>query len=93
MASNRLLSRLGIFASLLTLGLIPLTSNAQTAALAAPRVQGPVNESQLSTLQKNVLPLAQPRFDQGAVPDGTPTGHMLMVLRRSDAQQRHWTSW
>ena len=88
MASNRLLSRLCVFASLLTLGLIPSTSYAQTAALAAPRVQGPVNESQLSTLQKDVLPLAQPRFDEGAVPDGTPTGHMLMVLRRSDAQQK-----
>ena len=88
MASNRLLSRLCVFASLLALGLIPSASDAQTAALAIPRVQGPVNESQLSTLQKNVLPLAQPRFDEGAVADGTPTGHMLMVLRRSDAQQK-----
>src|ERR1700749_1612525 len=32
--------------------------------------------------------MAQARFDRGAVPDSTPTGHMLMVLRRSDAQQK-----
>ena len=25
---------------------------------------------------------------EGAVPDSTPTGHMLMMLRRSDAQQK-----
>jgi len=51
-------------------------------------VRGPVNESQFATLKKNVLPLAQPRFDQGAVPDSTPTGHMLVMLKRSDAQQK-----
>jgi hypothetical protein len=88
MSSNRRLSRLCIFASLVTLGFIPSASYAQTSALAAPRVQGPVNESQLATLQKNVLPLAQPRFDEGRVPDTTPTGHMLMMLRRSDTQQK-----
>ena len=88
MSSNRRLSRLCIFASLVTLGFIPSASYAQTSALAAARVQGPVNESQLATLQKNVLPLAQPRFDEGRVPDSTPTGHMLMMLRRSDTQQK-----
>ena len=67
MSSNRRLSRLCIFASLVTLGFIPSASYAQTSALAAPRVQGPVNESQLATLQKNVLPLAQPRSDPQAL--------------------------
>jgi hypothetical protein len=47
-----------------------------------------VNEAQLSTLKNNVLPMAQPRFDRGRVPEGTPSGHMLMILKRSDEQQR-----
>lgn len=87
MSSTRL-SRLGIFASLLALGFTATASHGQTTALSVPRVLGPVNESQFATLKKNTLPLAQPRFDQGAVPDTTPTGHMLVMLRRSDAQQK-----
>jgi trimeric autotransporter adhesin len=88
MSSNRLSSRLRVFASLLALGFTATASYGQTASLAVPRVQGPVNEAQLATLKGNTLPLAQVRFDQGAVPDTTPTGHMLMVLKRSAAQQK-----
>ena len=82
------LSRLSIFASVLALGLTATASYGQTAAYATPRVLGPVSESQLTTVKGNVLPLAQARFDGGRVPDSTPTGHMMMVLRRSDAQQK-----
>ncbi|HEV3149404.1 MAG TPA: protease pro-enzyme activation domain-containing protein [Acidobacteriaceae bacterium] len=85
MSSNRLLSRLCVLASVLTLG---FTANGQTAALSAPRVVGPVNESRLAPLTNNTIALAQGRFDRGRVADGTPTGHMLMALRRSDAQQK-----
>ncbi|HEY3988600.1 MAG TPA: Ig-like domain repeat protein [Acidobacteriaceae bacterium] len=87
--SNRFsLSRLCVFASLVALGLTATASYGQTAAYAVPRVQGPVDESRLATIQGNTLPVAQARFDQGVVPDSTPTGHMLMVLKRSDAQQK-----
>ncbi|MFL6429238.1 MAG: protease pro-enzyme activation domain-containing protein, partial [Acidobacteriaceae bacterium] len=82
------LSRLSIFASFLALGFTATASYGQTTALATPRALGPVSESQLTPVRGNVLPLAQARFDGGRVPDGTPTGHMLMVLRRSDAQQK-----
>ena len=89
MSSNRsFLFPLSVFASVLTLGLTATASYGQTAALAIPRVQGPVNESQLTTVKGNTLPVARTSVDQGLVPDGTPTGHMLMVLKRSDAQQK-----
>lgn len=91
MSSNyRVVSRLSFLASLLALGLTATTtaSYGQTAAYATPRVLGPVSESQLIPLRNNVLPVARARVDRGAVPDGTPTGHLLMMLRRSDAQQK-----
>ena len=88
MSSNRFfLFPLGVFASVLALGLTATASYGQTAALVLPRVQGPVNESQLTTVKGNTLPVARASVDQGLVPDGTPTGHMLMVLKRSDAQE------
>jgi trimeric autotransporter adhesin len=88
MSSNRFFSRLCVFTSLLAFGFTATASYGQTSALSVPRVLGPVSESQFATLKKNVLPLAQARFDQGAVPDSTPTGHMLVMLKRSDAQQK-----
>src|SRR5690348_4766936 len=79
MSSNRrAVSRLSVFASLLALVLTATASKGQTASYATPRVQGVVNEAQLSTLKNNVLPMAQPRFDRGSLPAGTPSGHMLM---------------
>jgi hypothetical protein len=72
MFSNRLAVSLPLCASLLTLGLTVPASHAQMASLAAPRVLGPVNESQVATIQGRTLPLAQARFDRGRLPDSTP---------------------
>ena len=88
MFSNRLAVSLSLGASLLAVGLAAPALHAQMASSVSPRVLGPVNESQLTTIQEKALPLAQARFDRGRVPDSTPTGHMLMLLRRSDAQQQ-----
>ena len=89
MSSNRLISRLCVFASVLALGFTPTASYGQTsAALSVPRVLGPVNESQTAPLNNSTLPIARKSLDRGRVPDGTPTGHMLMVLKRSEAQQK-----
>ena len=46
-----------------------------------------VNESALVTLRGNTHPLAQPQFDQGAAPPDLPMARMLLVLKRSDAQE------
>jgi len=46
-----------------------------------------VNENALVTLRGNTHPLAQPQFDQGAAPPDLPMARMLLVLKRSDAQE------
>lgn len=88
MSSNRLgISRLGMVALPLALGLTALASYGQTAQLSVPRVHSAVDSSPMVALQGNTHPLAQPRFDRGVVPDSTPTGRMILMLKRSDAQQ------
>jgi hypothetical protein len=57
------------------------------ALAAAPRVRGPVDESDRVVLAGNVHPLAQARFDRGPVGDGFPAERLLLLLRRSDAQE------
>ncbi len=89
MSSIRLqLSRLSVVTSLLALSFTAPASLAQVPALATPRVLDAVNASQTVPLTGNTLPLAQTRFDHGLVPDSTPTGHMMVVLKRSDAQEQ-----
>ncbi len=89
MSSNRHgISPLGIVALQVALGLTALASHGQTTtALATPRINSAVDTSQMVTLKGNTHPLAQPRFDRGLVPDATPTGRMMLVLKRSDEQQ------
>jgi len=43
--------------------------------------------SQVATLKGHVHPLAQARFDQGAVADSTPAEHVILMLRRSPQQE------
>ncbi|HEY6447595.1 MAG TPA: protease pro-enzyme activation domain-containing protein [Acidobacteriaceae bacterium] len=61
------------------------------AAQVPARVVAPIDETNLVTLKGNVHPLAQARFDRGAAPLATPTGHVLLLLQRSAAQQRALT--
>ncbi len=64
---------------------------AQTASplLATPtvRVTAPVSNDTLVTLKGNVHPMAQARYDQGAASTSLATGKMVLLLRRSPAQQ------
>jgi hypothetical protein len=46
-----------------------------------------VDESAVVTLRGNTHPLAQPQFDRGAAPPDLPMERMLLVLKRSDAQE------
>jgi hypothetical protein len=41
----------------------------------------------LTTLRGNTHPLARPEYDQGAAPDSLPTERILLVLKRSPAQE------
>ena len=51
------------------------------------RVVERVNDSALVALRGNTHPLAQPQFDRGAAPPDLPMKRMLLVLKRSDAQE------
>ncbi len=70
----------------LCLLLIPIAALAQTPAPLS-RVVERVNDGDLVTLRGNTHPLAQPRFDQGIAPSDLPMARMLLVLKRSDAQE------
>ncbi len=91
MRRSVLASRLRLLAVSLLSALAPAAQPllAQTASAIAPetRVVAPVSNTMVTTLKGNVHPLAQARFDQGAVPASNATGRMLLLLRRSDAQQ------
>ncbi|MCU1299391.1 MAG: Peptidase propeptide [Acidobacteriaceae bacterium] len=47
----------------------------------------PVDETRLTLLKGNTHPLARLQYDQGAAPLDLPMNRMLLVLRRSDAQE------
>ncbi len=59
---------------------------AQTTTVPA-RVVSAVDDTQTVTLKGNVHPLAQAKFDQGAVSDATPATRMMLVLQRSAQQE------
>src|ERR1700680_2353291 len=65
---------------------IPVAAWTQTPSPQS-RVVERVNESALVTLRGNTHPLAQPQFDQGAAPPDLPMARMLLVLKRSAAQE------
>lgn len=65
-----------------------LPAGAQDAPVTAPaQITQAIDASQLVVLKGNVHPLAQPQYDQGAVPDATPLHRMLLLLQRSAAQE------
>ena len=71
----------------------PYAPAQNAVAPAQNRVLGPVDDAERVTLKGNVHPLAEKQFDQGAAPDSTPTGRMMLVLERSAAQQRALTQY
>lgn len=53
---------------------------------SAALVRGVPNDAQRVVLSGNVHPLAQPRFEAGAVPAGLPMVELKLILRRSPQQ-------
>ncbi|HWZ97945.1 MAG TPA: Ig-like domain repeat protein [Candidatus Dormibacteraeota bacterium] len=70
--------------SVLSVAFTPQFARAQSAA---PSAIPAVNSQQRVTLSGNVHPLAQARFDHGAVADSTPAPRLLLLLRRSPQQE------
>ncbi len=56
-------------------------------AQVPPRVVEAVDNAKRVTLAGNVHPLARAEFDQGAAADALPMTRMLLLLKRSDAQE------
>jgi subtilase family serine protease len=69
--------------------LIALTAGTLLAqANAVPAlVNQPLDLHNLVTLHGYIHPLAEPEFDQGGGPDDLPVERMLLLLKRSDAQE------
>ncbi|MDI3253849.1 MAG: protease pro-enzyme activation domain-containing protein [Bacillota bacterium] len=59
----------------------------QSDAIVPNRITQPINPDQRVTLQHNVHPLAQARFDRGAAPEAMPTGRLMLLLKHSSAQE------
>src|SRR5581483_9214242 len=51
------------------------------------RISQEINDAQLMVLRGNTHPLARAEFDQGAAPSDLPMERMLLVLKRSAAQE------
>ncbi len=85
-----LLRYASLLPALLPALLAPFGLKAQTGSspLATPsvRITAPVTGDALVTLKGNTHPLAQARYDQGAVSPSLATGRMQLLLRRSPAQ-------
>ncbi len=81
--------RLAALAAAGLLAFSAASSQAQTApqAIVANRITQPINAEVRYTLQHNVHPLAQAKYDQGAAPGSMATGRIMLVLKRSDTQE------
>jgi hypothetical protein len=85
---------IGVLAIALLSTALPNPIAAQTNDATAPqlssrpaRITQAIDEKQLVLLRGNVHPLAQPRFDQGAVSDAQPLDRMLLLLQRAPEQE------
>ena len=62
-------------------------SNASTTSAPTPLITQPINELQRTILKGNTHALARPQFDLGSAPASLPMDRMLLVLKRSPAQE------
>jgi hypothetical protein len=70
--------------ALLILG---VSASAEQPPSVLPLIVQRVDETQLTVLQGNTHPLARPQFDHGTAPPDLPMNRMLLVLKRSPAQE------
>ncbi len=68
------------------LSLVVLRASSQ-ATYSRPRINAAVDDSKLTVLHGNTHPLALAKYDRGPAPANLPMQHMLLVLKRSPAQE------
>jgi hypothetical protein len=67
---------------------VPAMGQKKAQAATSPSlITQPVDETQLRTLKGDTHPLARPEFDAGVAPASLPMERMLLVLKRSAAQE------
>ena len=80
MNTNKLLLAFALFS------LVALRASSQ-ATYSQPRITAAVDNSKLTMLRGNTYPLAIAKYDHGPAPSTLPMQHMLLVLKRSPAQE------
>ena len=77
--------------SAVVMGAISLGATVEGRTQSPPavpqRITAPIDETALTSLPGNTHPLARQEFDQGAVADSQPLRRMLLLLKRSAAQE------
>src|SRR5580698_11098492 len=71
-------------AALLIFGVL---ASAEQPPAVPPLIVQRVDETKRTVLQGNTHPLARPQFDRGVAPPDLPMNRMLLVLKRSPAQE------
>ena len=64
------------------------TALAQKPSSVPPLIKQQIDESQRTVLRGNTHPLARPHYDRGTAPPDLPMKRMMLVLKRSAAQER-----
>lgn len=67
--------------------ILVLTFIYSTAAYTQSRIRSPIDNTELTPLRGNTVPLAQLQYDQGPVPANFPADRMILVLKRSADQE------
>jgi subtilase family serine protease len=80
------LSKAPLLAALLV-GAMAALSSASAGAQGVPQIRQSVDDSLRVVLKGNTPPQVNAQEDQGAVESSAPANHMLLVLKRSDAQE------
>ncbi|HTS12109.1 MAG TPA: S53 family peptidase [Candidatus Limnocylindrales bacterium] len=68
------------------ISLAGVLASAQTSSVPS-RIKQAIDNSQRTTLRGNTYPMARPEFDRGAAAATMPMEHLLLVLKRSPAQE------
>src|ERR1700760_2773092 len=76
-----------VYCSLFVFLLVCESGTSALAQIPTSRIAARIDETQVTTLQGNVHPMARGDFDQGVVTAETPLEHMMLQLDPSVAQQ------
>ena len=81
-------SRLAVVAAGLFVFAASTFAQTQSEAIIPNRITQPINPDVRVSLSHNVHPLALPKYDQGLAPGSMETGRIMLVLKRSAAQEQ-----